>query len=291
MPTRVNINGDIFHPEEARVPVFDHGFLYGDSIYESFRTYRKRVILFDRNFRRLEGAARSVSLEVPWPEDKLKTEVYRTIDAAANEDESLVRIIVSRGEGEMTPDPASCINPCLVIIVLKLNAPAETLYRDGVAIIFSDLKRDSHIASIKTGNLIHQVLGAQEARANDAMEAIFLTPDGYVSDGTRSNIYFVAGDEVMTPPTDLGIIAGITRSLVLEIANDNDIKIREKKFVPSEIRGAEEAFITSTTRGILPVTRIDGNEVGNGKVGPVTTRLMTSFRRVVDSLAEQEDSG
>jgi branched-chain amino acid aminotransferase len=291
VPTRVNINGEISHPEEARISIFDHGFLYGDSIYESFRTYRKRAILFERNFARLERAATSVSLEVPWDEETLKAEVYRTIDAAANEEESLVRIIVTRGEGDLTPDPGSCANPSIVIIVLPLSAPADNLYRDGVAIIFSSLKRDSHIASIKTGNLIHQVLGAQEARGKDAVEAIFLTPDGYVSDGTRSNIYFVVEDEVMTPPTEVGIIAGITRSLVLEIASDMGIKIQVEKFVPSDVGNADESFITSTTRGILPVTRIDGNEVGTGKVGPITTRLMTAFRRAVESLAEKEQIG
>lgn len=291
MPTIVNINGEISPPEKACISIFDHGFLYGDSVYESFRTYGKRVILFDRNLTRLERAAQSISLEIPWSADQLKFEVYRTIDAAANEAESLVRIIVTRGEGDITPDPGNCANPGIMIIVVPLNAPADNLYRDGIAIIFSNLKRDSYIASIKTGNLIHQVLGTQEALSREAMEAIFLTPDGYVSDGTRSNIYFVLGNKVLTPPAEVGIIAGITRSLVLEIASEEDIKIWEKKFTPFEIRTAEEAFITSTTRGILPVTRIDGNAVGSGNVGPITTRLMTAFRKTVESLAEQEQPG
>jgi branched-chain amino acid aminotransferase len=291
MPTRVNINGTISASEEARVSVFDHGFLYGDSIYESFRTYRKRPILFERNFARLEKAACGISLQVPWSAEKLRTEVYRTIDAANNVGESLVRIIVTRGEGDLTPDPDSCDRPNILIIALPLHAPADNLYRDGISIIISGLKRDTHIASIKTGNLIHQVLGAQEASAKNAVEAIFLTPDGYVSDGTRSNIYFVKDDDVLTPASEVGIVAGITRSLVLEVAGEIGIRIREEKFVPTEVQDADEAFITSTTRGILPVTRVDGRQVGDGTVGQVTQRLMNAFRQRVDALAGEGRGG
>ena len=184
MPTRINIGGAITPPEDARIPVLDHGFLYGDSVYESFRTYRQRPILFERNFARLRKAAVSIGLALPFDEPTLLDEVIRTINATGNDGESLVRIIVTRGVGDMTPDPASCSTPGSVIIVLPLAAPGEHLYRDGIGVIFSKLKRDTHIASIKTGNLIHQVLGAQEAHAGGAEEAIFLTADGRVSDGT-----------------------------------------------------------------------------------------------------------
>ena len=289
MSTRINIDGEISGPEQACLPVLDHGLLYGDSIYESFRTYRKRPILLERNFARLRKAAANIALELPWTDDRLRAEVYRTIDEAAN-DESLVRIIVTRGVGELSPNPASCKAPRTIIIALPLAAPSEELYRDGVAIVFSDLKRDTYIASIKTGNLIHQVLGAQEARAKDASEAIFLTPDGFVSDGTQSNFYFVEDGEVRTPAIDMGIVAGITRSLVMEVAAGAGIRIRERRFPPSEVRNADEAFITSTTRGILPVNRIDGNPVGDGMVGPLTTRLMRGFRAAVDALADREQA-
>lgn len=288
MPARVNLDGRISCPADARIPILDHGFLYGDSIYESFRTYRRGPILFERNFARLSRAAGDIGLELPWTEAALKREVLRTLDDAANADESLVRIIVTRGVGELVPDPATCPRPSTAIIVLPLAAPAEHLYRDGVAVIFYELKRDAHIASIKTGNLIHQVLGARQARNANAMEAIFLTPDGFVADGTRSNIYFVEDGRVLTPSTDVGIVAGITRSLVMEVAEAAGIPIREARFTPADIGDAAESFITSTTRGILPVTRIDGAPVGNGKVGPVTARLMEAFRSAVDALARKE---
>ena len=288
MPARVNLDGRISCPDQARIPVLDHGFLYGDSIYESFRTYRGGPILFERNFARLRRAAGDVGLALPWTEDALRQEVLRTLDDAANADESLVRIIVTRGVGELAPDPDTCAQPSTAIIVLPLQALPERLYREGVAIVYSELKRDAHIASIKTGNLIHQVLGARQARRAGAVEAIFLTPDGFVSDGTRSNIYFVLDGRVVTPSTDVGIVAGITRSLVMEVAANAGVPIREARFTPDEVRNAAEAFITSTTRGILPVTRIDGSPVGTGTVGPVTFRLMDAFRSAVDTLARTE---
>lgn len=291
MPTRINIDGVIHCPDEAKVSVLDHGLLYGDSIYESFRTYRKRPILFERNFARLERAGAAIALSIPWTQAKLRSEVDRTIDETANDSESLVRIVVTRGVGDLSPDPESCLSPTTILIVLPLSAPAPDLYRNGIAVVFSDLKRDTHIASIKTGNLIHQVLGAREARAVGAVEAIFLTSDGFVSDGTRSNIYFVEDGHVRTPSTDAGIVAGITRSIVLEVAATLGIRIREETFTPSQVRDAAEAFITSTTRGILPVTRLDGREVGDGRVGPVTARLMTGFQSAVDAYAERERSG
>jgi branched-chain amino acid aminotransferase len=285
MPTCVTINGEIVEGDHARVSVFDHGFLYGDSVYESFRTYRQRPILVDRNFRRLEHAAGAIGLQLPWDAAQLETEVFRAIDHANNPEESLVRIIVTRGEGAMSPDPFSCTRPNVVIIVLPLDPPSDQMYEQGIAVTFSTLKRDTHIASIKTGNLIHQVLGAQEARARGAVEAIFLTADGFVSDGTRSNIYFGIGDEILTPSAGSGIVAGITRSLVLELAKEHGVRIREAQFTPDQVRDADEAFITSTTRGILPVTRLDDRMVGNGTIGPMTRALMDAFDIAVDRLA------
>jgi branched-subunit amino acid aminotransferase/4-amino-4-deoxychorismate lyase len=158
-------------------------------------------------------------------------------------------------------------------------------------VVFSRLKRDAHIASIKTGNLIHQVLGAQEARHRDAFEVIFLTSDGFVSDGTRSNIYFVEAGKVRTPGAGVGIVAGITRSLVLEVAAAAGVHVHEDAFTPAQVGKADEAFITSTTRGILPVTRIDDAPVGDGRVGPVTLRLMTDFQSAVETLSRKEEAG
>jgi branched-chain amino acid aminotransferase len=287
----VSIDGEIVDAENARVSIFDHGFLYGDSIYEAFRTYRKRPILLERNFARLDRAAHSIGLEIPWTADRLRGEILRAIAHAANDGESLVRVIVTRGVGGLTPDPQGCTRPSVIVIVVPLTPPSEVDYREGIAVTISALRRDAHIASIKTGNLIHQVLGAQEARAKGAAEAVFLTSDGHVSDGTRSNIYFVSDGQVVTPSDESGIVAGITRSLVLDLARGLGIPVREERFVPGRLRGADEAFITSTTRGILPVTRLDGIPVGDGRVGPVTSRLMEAFEEAVDALVEQEKTG
>ncbi len=294
MPTRVNINGRIVSPEEATVSVFDHGFLYGDSVYESFRTYCGGPILVERNFARLESAARTIGLGIPWDRARFAREITATLDAARAGDgdplEWMVRIIVTRGVGDPTPDPSSCQKPTVLIMALPLVPPTPEMYRDGVRITFSNLRRDAHVASIKTGNLIHQVLGYQEARRKNAYETIFLTAEGHVSDGTRSNVYFVRGNEVWTPSGAAGIVSGITRSLVLEVAANEGVDVREAQFSLNDIGDANEAFLTSTTKGILPVTVIDGKPVGNGQVGPVTTRLMNGFREAVQHLAEGNPS-
>jgi branched-chain amino acid aminotransferase len=289
MPTRVNINGRIVDSNEATIPVFDHGFLYGDSVYESFRTYSGAPILVDRNFARLESAAATIGLTLPWDRTRLANEIMATLAAARGGPDDplewMVRIVVTRGVGEPTPDPASCGTPSVLIMALPLKPPTPEMYRDGVMITFSNLRRDAHVASIKTGNLIHQVLGSQEARRKNAYETIFLTAEGHVSDGTRSNVYFVRDGVVWTPSGSAGIVSGITRSLVLEVAASQGIAIREERFGPSDIEGATEAFLTSTTKGILPVTSIDNRPIGDGKVGPVTTRLADGFRDAVERLS------
>lgn len=289
MPTRVNINGRIVSPEEATVSVFDHGFLYGDSVYESFRTYCGGPILVERNFARLETAARTIGLSIPWDRARFSREITATVDSARREGgahlEWMVRIIVTRGVGDPTPDPSSCSSPSVLIMALPLVPPTPEMYRDGVAITFSNLRRDAHVASIKTGNLIHQVLGSQEARRKNAYETIFLTAEGHVSDGTRSNVYFVRDGEVWTPSEGAGIVSGITRSLVLDVAQAEGIVVREERFFPFDVEDAVEAFLTSTTKGVLPVTSIDHKPVGDGRVGPVTTRLMNGFREAVQRLA------
>lgn len=281
------INGRLLEAAEARVSVFDHGFLYGDAVYETLRTWDGRPFLLGKHFARLSEAADSLGIVVPWTLEEIGREIRTTLEAAGGDGESLVRVILTRGVGALSPDPTTCEAPtCIIIATPHLEYPDE-MYREGVSIAISARRRDPTIASLKTGNLIHQVLGARDSAARGVSEVIFLNSEGYLSDGTRSNIFFVRNDELLTPSKECGIVRGITREMVIGIAGRLGIRVAEDQFLPDIIGECREAFLTSTTRGIMPVREVDLRSLGSG-AGPVTARLMDAYRIQVRSMAATE---
>jgi branched-subunit amino acid aminotransferase/4-amino-4-deoxychorismate lyase len=174
-----------------------------------------------------------------------------------------------------------------IIIVVPLIVPPERVYREGVDVVISSVKRGGRFADIKSGSLIHQVLALREAKSKGAFEAILLTAGEKLSDGITSNIYLVRDGTLLTPSPDAGIVGGITRQVVLELAGKMGITVSQGLFGVEEIRKADEMFLTSTTREVVPIARVDGNPVGGGQPGPVTTRLLEAYRRAVDRLAEE----
>ena len=288
MPTRININGVITSPEEAKVSVLDHGFLFGDSIYEALRTYRQKPFLFSKHFARLEHSAKGVALDLNWDAKRTYAEILNTLQVAANSHESRIRLVVTRGVGDLSPDTEACTTPTVVIIVSPLVEPPAAVYENGVDVIISSFHRTLQFADVKTGNLIRQVLAFREAKAAKAYEAILLTPEGVISDGTTSNIYFLRKGALLTPSHEAGIVAGITRSIVLDLARDAGLDVVEGLFVVDEIAGAEEMFLTSTTREVVPITRVNGTLVGNGRPGTVTLGLLNAYRRAIDRLIEED---
>ena len=288
MPTRVNINGAITSAEDARVSVLDHGFLFGDSIYETLRTYGRKPFLFSKHFVRLEHSARSIHLDLLWDKERTRGEILRTLKEADNPKESRIRLVVTRGVGDMTPDTEACITPTVVIIVSALVEPALDVYENGTDVIVSSFHRTLQFADVKTGNLMRQVLAFREAKRANAFEAILLTPEGMLSDGITSNIYLIRNGKLLTPSSQAGIVAGITRGVVLELARSAGLQVVEGVLPVSEIADAEEMFLTSTTREVVPITRVDGKPVGSGKPGPVTLALLKAYRLAVDRLIEED---
>src|SRR5262245_59425596 len=199
MPDVVNINGEITPVENARISVLDHGFLFGDSVYETIRTYIHKLFLFSKHFDRLTRSAAALHLPLPWDREKTFSEIQRTIDAAQHPMESRVRLIVTRGTGGLGPDPDSCQSPNAIIFVAPLVELDAAIYETGVGVVISSLYRSVQLADAKTGNLIRQVLALREAKSAGAFEAILLTESGLISDGITSNIYIVKGNKVMTP--------------------------------------------------------------------------------------------
>ena len=288
MPGVININGVIAAAEDAKISVLDHGFLFGDSIYETLRTYRNKPFLFSKHYVRLERSAASIFLRLPWSMEKTLLEIRRTIEAAHNTGESRIRVTITRGVGDVGPDPDSCGTPNVVIFASPLQELPLSIYENGVDVVISSLYRSRQFSDAKTGNLLRSVLAVREAKAAGAFEAISLTAEGKISDGITSNIYLVQGSRLLTPSAEAGILEGITRGAVLELARRDGLEVVEGVFDLAEIGKSEEMFLTSSTREVVPIVRVDGQPVGTGVPGPVTAQLLAAYRREVDTLLQED---
>lgn len=279
MSIRVFIDGAVCLPEEAKVSVFDRGFLYGDSVYETIGSVGGRLFALPEHLDRLERSAERIGLSVP-PRSTIEGAIAQTVAAAGNP-ESRVRVMLTRGVGKLDLDPAACDDSRLIVIVFPLGAPTSEQYEKGVSVAIVSVARNNPRAidpAVKSGNYLNNVLALGEARRRlGAYEAILCAGDGSVAEGSTSNIFAVVQGQLRTPPTEIGILDGITRAKILDLCRYHRIACAEARITPDELRGADEAFLTSATRGVLPVTAIDGKPVGAGVPGPVTRRLMSLY--------------
>ena len=284
VPGVVSINGVLTPIAEGRIPVLDHGFLFGDNIYETFRTYNQKPFLFSRHFERLKRSARAIFMDLPCTREHLLEETRRTVAAAGNSSEHRVRITITRGPGDVSPDPESCDAPSIIIFATPMADLPAPVYEKGVDVIVSSFYRSRQLGDAKTGNLLRSVLAMREAKAAGAFEAITLTSDGRISDGITSNIYLIQGSTLLTPSRESGILEGITRGVVLDLAKRAQMTVVEGVLDLTEIDKSDELFLTSSTRGVVPIVRVAGKPVGSGVPGPVTRRLMEAYRREVEVL-------
>jgi branched-chain amino acid aminotransferase len=293
MPAVVNLDGTIVPPSSARVSVFDRGFLYGDSVYEVIRTYGGRPFELRAHLVRLRHSADRIGLEPKWDATRTAAEIERAIAASRGGDvpdpaaapwnagERYVRVVMTRGAGEIGLDPALAVDPVALVIAQPLSGPPARAYVDGVKAAIVGVRRASPQAidpSAKTGSHLPNVLALREARSAGAYEALLLDDRGFVTEGSSSNVFAVRGGRVLTPPLAAGILEGVTRGLVLGLARGLGLVAEETPLRPEDLEGAEEAFITSTIREIVPVVSLGGRPVGSGRPGPVTSRLHQAFR-------------
>jgi branched-chain amino acid aminotransferase len=293
MPTVVNLDGVLLPPGQAKVSIFDRGFLYGDSVYEVIRTYGIRPFEEEAHLARLRHSADRIGLAPKWDAERTAAEIARTLEAAQGGDapdpaaapwnmgERYVRVVMTRGAGEIGLDPALAVDPVALVLVQSLSGPPASAYRDGVAAAIVGVRRASPAAidpSAKTGAHLPNVLAVREARAAGAHEALLLDGAGYVTEGSSSNVFVVSGGAVRTPPLGAGILEGVTRGVVLRLARGAGVPSEEVPLRPEDLEGADEVFITSTVREIVPVTRLGSHPVGAGRPGPVTRRLHAAFR-------------
>jgi branched-chain amino acid aminotransferase len=289
MSIRVHVGGRIVPVEQARVSVFDRGFLFGDSVYETVATVGGRPFALREHLDRLERSAERIGLRLP-PRPEIEEAVASTLAAASNS-ESRIRVVVTRGEGGVDLDPASAGSPELVVIVAPLSGPSAEMYRKGVAVEIVSVARNHPRAidpAVKSGNYLNNVLALGEARRRSgAYEAILCSPGGSVAEGASSNVFAVIGGQVCTPALSVGILDGVTRGKVLALCHKHGLPCAEvDELTPDQLRSAEEVFITSATRGVLPVTTIDRQPVGEGTPGPITRRLLDLYQALVREAME-----
>jgi branched-chain amino acid aminotransferase len=283
MSTVVVIDGKSFGPEQAFVSVFDRGFLYGDSVFETIRTYSGRPFALDEHLDRLRWSAGRVFIEFAVGADALKQEIARALAEAGNP-ESMVRVMITRGRGELGLDPALAESPTRVIIVAPLHTPTPEAYERGVGVVTFRTQRvadATDAAGAKIANYLIAVLATREARRADAVEALIIDNRGLVVEGTSSNVFAVVAGRLLTPPESLGILPGITRARVLEAAGALGIPVDFTALPVEALLGADELFISSSIREVLPVVRVDRELLGSGVPGPLTRQLLAKFRENV----------
>ncbi|HVO11026.1 MAG TPA: aminotransferase class IV [Vicinamibacteria bacterium] len=275
-----SVNGVITTAEEARVSVLDNGFAFGDSVYEVLRTYGGRPFAPGRHFRRLRASAGRLGIEVGLSDTELLTRADELLARAAN-GESYLRIVVSRGVGDCSYAFERVQGPTVVMICKPLPAYPASHYDRGVRVAAVDVRRNHPLAldpAIKSSNLLNNILAAREAQARGADEPVLLNQEGFLAEGASTNVFLGRDGTLLTPPLSAGILAGITREVVLELLASLGIPGREKALRLSDLLSADEAFLTSTTREVVPVREVDAVPIGAGAPGPLTRRVLEAFR-------------
>ena len=298
MAAIVNVNGRVSDQEHAAISVFDHGFLYGEGVYETLRTYNGQPFLFDRHMRRLRRSADMLALGVPLTDAEIDARFRNTMRAAglgdAHGGEAYIRILVTRGVGELSYDPAVCPSPTVVVIVKQHVEPSPAEFANGVTVALVPIVRN-HPGSvnplIKSNNLLNNALAMQEAFRRGAYEGVMRNYRGELAECTQSNLFVVQDGVALTPNVDSGLLPGITREYLFEVGSATGIPVREAVLHDDDLFGAAEAFLTSTTREIMPIVRVDDKQIGAGVPGPITKALLEGFRRKAQALTRPIAAG
>jgi branched-chain amino acid aminotransferase len=283
MPIKIYINGKFFEKKDAKVSVFDHGFLYGDGVFEGIRSYNRLVFRLEEHIRRLYRSADHIMLRIPIKKKAMIKAVCDTIKKNKLDD-AYVRLIVTRGVGDLGLDPRKCTGASSVIIIAdKIKLYPEKYYQKGLAIITAKTRQNSVYAlnpAIKSLNYLTNILAKIEAVKSGHEEAIMLDSKGNVTECTGDNIFIAKNNTVYTPPLSVGILEGITRDAVIEIARKKKIKLKQKNFKLNDVYKADECFLTGTAAELIPVVRVDNRKIGNGKPGVIASIFLEEFRKM-----------
>jgi len=279
----VYIDGTYYPKSQAKVSVFDHGFLYGDGVFEGIRAYNGVVFKLKEHVDRLYRSAHAITLKIPLTKEEIIKTVIETLRKNSMKD-SYIRLIVTRGVGDLGLDPRKCPKASIIIITDTINIRAGNAIETGITTMFSWVRRnpvDATTHEIKSLNYLNSVLAKIEANACGIDEAICLESNGYVAEGVGENIFIVKNDELFTTPTSTGALAGITAEVMGELADKLKIKLTVANLTPFMLFTADEAFFTGTAMEVVPIREINKREIGTGKPGPVTKKLMAEFQKVI----------
>ncbi len=282
------IDGELKPREAATVSVFDHGLLYGDGVFEGIRIYHRRIFRLDAHLERLYDSARAISLDVPLAPTEMAEAVRRTVRENRKED-GYIRLIVTRGVGDLGVDPRRCARPTVIIIVTDIQVYPAPLYAAGIKVITSATRQVSHQAfdpRVKSLNYLKNVLAKIDAAQAGAEEAIMLNQDGFIAECSADNLFVVRGGVLLTPAPQDGALDGITRGAVLSLAAEAGVEAREARLTRFDVYTAAECFLTGTGAEVMPVVEADGRRIGDGTPGPLTRRLLEAFHALARSEGE-----
>jgi len=281
---KVYIDGTLFEKDEAKVSVFDHGLLYGDGVFEGIRAYGGRIFQLDAHMERLFDSAKAIALKIPLSQEELKEAIRNTLDTNGLKD-AYIRVVVTRGVGTLGLDPNKCSGGSVIIITDTITLYPDELYEKGLEIVTVATMRNHPAAlspRIKSLNYLNNILAKIEAINAGCLEALMLNVDGLVAECTGDNIFIVRNGVLFTPPETAGILKGITRGVVMDLARKEEIEVREENLTRYDLFTADECFLTGTAAEIIPVVKIDQRQIGTGTPGPITQRLSGLFKKLTE---------
>jgi branched-chain amino acid aminotransferase len=285
---KIFLDGNFVEKGEAKISVFDHAFLYGDGVFEGIRVYNGRIFRLKEHLERLWSSAKAINLEIPMHKKEMEKALIKTILANKLNDDAYIRLIITRGCGDLGLDPRNCTEPpSVVIIVDQIKLYPEEFYEKGMEIVTVSTRRirqDSLSPNIKSLNYLNNILAKMQAVKSGAAEAIMLNVEGYVVECTGDNMFIVKNDVLYTPAGSEGALIGITRNAVIELAkNKLGIPVKEVRLSLYEVYTADECFLTGTAAEIIPVVAVDSRIIGDGKPGKITAKLIKEFKSLARS--------
>lgn len=285
MNLKIYIDGTFYEQSEAKISVFDHGLLYGDGVFEGIRFYQDRVFRLDEHIDRLWDSAKAIALEIPLSRAAM---IEATLETIRHNDlhDGYIRLLVTRGVGSLGLSPDSCRRPSVIIIAATIALYPESLYEKGLTMATCSVRRIPPAAlspRIKSLNYLNNILAKIEAQQAGAAEGVMLNEQGYVAECTGDNLFVIKNGRISTPPVNAGILAGVTRSVVFELAEKDGIPIKEEDLTRYDILVADECFLTGTAAEVIAAVQLDRRPIGNGQPGPITLNLVEEFRRLTRS--------
>jgi branched-chain amino acid aminotransferase len=280
---RISINGKLVDKADAKISVYDHGLLYGDGVFEGIRIYAGKVFRLHEHVDRLYESARHIYLEIPWPRERMIEEVQRTVRASEKQ-EGYIRLVLTRGAGGLGLDPGKSAEPQIICIVDDISLYPSKYYEEGLEVITSSFVRNHSNAvspRVKSLNYLNNILAKIEATRAGCQEAILLNANGEVAECTGDNIFVVKHGLLRTPPLNAGILEGVTRNAVIELAESAGITVEQIALTRHDVYSADECFLTGTAAEVVPVVKADGRPIGSGKPGPLTRQLRERFQTLV----------